>query len=275
MSEELLTFESNGLRLFGMLHRPDGEVRCGVVFCHPFGEEKKTSHRTLVTTAREMAKRGIATLRFDYGGCGDSEGEFRNATLSSRLADLKCALGVLGREVVPPRTGVLGLRLGAALAARTAEAEDNVGFVVLWEPVIDGKGYFMADLRRKLVKEMMTRGRSSVNREEILKSLDSDEAEIDFDGYVVSGALYRELTQLNVQGELGKFKGRALLVQISFKEKLGAPISALSQAYADAGAQPSLVPVVEEPIWNRIDLVETPNLIGRTIEWIESEALAE
>ncbi|MBM4047042.1 MAG: hypothetical protein FJ279_18220, partial [Planctomycetes bacterium] len=94
MRQEQIEFTSGGVRLFGMLHRAElgADHKSGMVFCHPFGEERKSAFRAMVAAARAFADDGFTVLRFDYRGCGDSEGEFRDATLAAQMADVRAAL---------------------------------------------------------------------------------------------------------------------------------------------------------------------------------------
>ena len=272
MEERQIEFDVDGLRLFGMAHLPD-EAKAGIVFCHPFTEERKSAYRAMVEAARAFCEAGLAVLRFDYRGCGDSEGEFRDATVSTRQADIDRAMGLLAEMSGAERIGLLGLRFGSLLAASVAEKRGDVPFLVLWEPVADGKSYFMADLRKKLIKEMMTAGKGSVKREEIIESLKDPATVIDFDGYLVSGKMYGELEELDLHQQLGHHKGSTLIVQISFNEKISKPNAALEEAYRNAGVDVQLIPVIEEPVWNRIDLVDCPSLISETVTWLKEKAL--
>src|SRR5215213_8214975 len=82
-------------RLFGVLHKPDQtgtSVDTAVVFCAPLFEEKLWAHRVGVNFARFLALRGVAVLRFDYCGDGESEGRFEQASVSSRIQDIHDAL---------------------------------------------------------------------------------------------------------------------------------------------------------------------------------------
>jgi len=268
MEERQITFELEGKRAYGMAHLPDAAA-AGVVFCHPFAEERKSAYRAMTTTARALAEAGIAALRFDYRGCGESEGEFADATVSSRLADIVQARKLLGELAGTDRVGLLGLRFGALLAAHFAEEHADVPFLVLWEPVLQGGKYFLADLRKKLIKEMMTAGKGSVSRAEIIESLKDPETLVDFDGYMVSGRMYAELEGLDLLSGLGKHQGPTLIVQISFNTKVSRTNSQLEAAYRSANVPVELAPVVEEPFWNRIDLVECPTLVAATREWLE------
>ena len=67
---------------------PSHAMRGGVLLCHAFAEEKLWSHRVYVTFARELAALGYAVLRFDFRGEGDSDLEFEQATISTRIADV-------------------------------------------------------------------------------------------------------------------------------------------------------------------------------------------
>lgn len=47
-----------------------------VIFCHGYRGTSAGPNRFFVTAARQLAKRGISSLRFDQYGCGNSEGDF-------------------------------------------------------------------------------------------------------------------------------------------------------------------------------------------------------
>ena len=88
LPEESFYLQSNTRNLLATFHQPSGETRCGILIIHPFGEEKKCAHRTLVETARALARHGIGVMRFDLSGCGDSEGDFRDARFANWTADI-------------------------------------------------------------------------------------------------------------------------------------------------------------------------------------------
>ena len=111
-----MSFESGGEPLHGVLHVASEPASRALVLCHPFAEEKKCAHRTMVEAARAIAEAGIAVLRFDHRGCGDSPGSFGACDVHDWRADIRGALECAARET-GATAGLLGLRLGATLAA--------------------------------------------------------------------------------------------------------------------------------------------------------------
>lgn len=140
--ETLIQFQNRRRKwLRGMLHLPPrasarrGTARRlpGVVFFHGFTGDRMESHWMFVKCARGLARAGIASLRFDFYGSGESEGEFREVTLQSEVADARSAVDFLRRQraIDPKRVGLLGLSLGGAVAARVAH-DSRARALVLW-----------------------------------------------------------------------------------------------------------------------------------------------
>ena len=74
--------DSGGRLLIGMLHRPESaDARRAVVVLVGGPQYRVGSHRQFVLLARELCRRGIAVLRFDFSGMGDSDGEHRASSM--------------------------------------------------------------------------------------------------------------------------------------------------------------------------------------------------
>lgn len=127
--------------LFGCLHMPeaDGSLDCGVVVCQPFGHEYVNSHRALRQLALRLADAGFPVLRFDYRGCGDSDGETSESSISEWISNISEAIFELQQRTKVSKVCLLGLRLGATLAMLNARRRDGVASLVLWDPVINGR----------------------------------------------------------------------------------------------------------------------------------------
>ena len=136
--EILIAFKSQGMQIVGMLHMPDrrkGKIPA-VVFFHGFTGTKVEPHRIFVKQARALAKAGIAALRFDFRGSGDSEGEFSSMTLSGELKDARAALDFMRSRpgIDASRIGVLGLSFGGAVAALLLGSDPDIRAAALWAP---------------------------------------------------------------------------------------------------------------------------------------------
>jgi len=91
------------------------------------------SHWIFVKCARALAQAGIASLRFDFYGSGESDGEFREVTLQGEVSDAVSAVSFFrhAEAIDPERVGLLGLSLGGAIAA-TIASRVKAEALVLW-----------------------------------------------------------------------------------------------------------------------------------------------
>lgn len=135
-------FESQGRSLFAWLHRPAGVIaHHGVLICPPVGHERVHTHRALRHLADRIAAAGFVAMRFDYHGTGDSEGsDHEDQRLQTWLANVNDAVTYLQHEAGCDVVSLVGLRMGATLAALHAETH-SVENLVLWEPVVKGRRY--------------------------------------------------------------------------------------------------------------------------------------
>ncbi len=119
-TEQAVTITNEGQTMRGMLHLPTTPgPHPAVLLLHGFTGDKTGPHRLFVHATRALAAAGIAALRFDMRGSGESEGEFQDVTIATELSDAQAALDWLTArpEVDPQRVGLLGLSLGGLLAS--------------------------------------------------------------------------------------------------------------------------------------------------------------
>ena len=116
--------------------KPDSQRRHGVVFCNALGHEYSRSYRNLQQFSVQLCQSGFDVLRFDYAGTGNSEGECVDAVAQRMQDDIRTACGFLRAATSCDQLTIVGIRLGATLAAATKTGADNV---ILWDPVVDGE----------------------------------------------------------------------------------------------------------------------------------------
>lgn len=136
-------FGSGARRLFG-LYTAAAAARSAraVVLCAPWGQEYLRAHRSLRQLGNQLAAAGCHVLRFDYFGTGDSAGEFLDASLDGWERDIDSAIDELMDMSDARRVGLVGLRLGATLAAQAAaRRRKEVDALLLWDPVVRGAAY--------------------------------------------------------------------------------------------------------------------------------------
>jgi dienelactone hydrolase len=127
---------ADGGKLAGRYHAPVGPARGGVVLCSPGGVEDFGTYATYRMLAERLAARGLAVLRFDYHGQGDSVGDDGMPSRVQAWKDsVSFAIDALAARSSATSIGLFGLRLGATLAAIVAAERGGVAALALWAPV--------------------------------------------------------------------------------------------------------------------------------------------
>jgi alpha-beta hydrolase superfamily lysophospholipase len=145
--------------LFAWLDVPDdGRVVGAAVICPSMGLEAAYSTRGLRHLAHRLVGAGWAALRIDYAATGDSAGNWTDPDLVAEwLGSIRVAIDYV-RGLGVPRTAVVGLRLGATLAAAELARGGPVDDLVLWDPCATGRAFLreqtaFAAFRRSLAVE--------------------------------------------------------------------------------------------------------------------------
>lgn len=114
---------SGGHRLVARLDLPDTEPRAYALFAHCFTCNKNL--RAVTNINRALNTHGIAVLRFDFTGLGESEGDFADTNFSSNVEDLVLAADFLTEHYDAPKI-LIGHSLGGAAVLHAARQLPSV-----------------------------------------------------------------------------------------------------------------------------------------------------
>lgn len=115
---------ATGETLAGLLEMPETrQPACYALFAHCFTCGKDIAAATRIS--RALADRGIAVLRFDFTGLGNSDGDFANSNFSSNVQDLLSAAAKLAQDYQAPQL-LIGHSLGGAAVLAAARQLPSV-----------------------------------------------------------------------------------------------------------------------------------------------------
>lgn len=195
-----VVFRSGRYNLYGMLHIPDklkdDEKVPVVVYCHGFTGTKVEAHGIFVKMARLLLKYKIASLRFDFCGCGDSEGEFADTCISDHVKDTYAAIdfAISQHGINEKKIGLIGFSLGGAVAGYVAGRDPRVKALALWAPAED------------LVEEAQ-----QLRKDKELKRIVRFKA-VDYYGTLLGRRFIREIPNIHPAKEIARFRGSTIIL---------------------------------------------------------------
>lgn len=250
--EQFVQFpNARGKMLRGMIHRlADTNAQHptpAVIFFHGFTGDRMESHWIFIKCARALAREGIASLRFDFYGSGESEGDFIEATLQSEIADARSAIRFMqGQEAVDSdRLGVCGLSLGGCIApcvARVAKAKA----MVLWSAVA----------HPSILKRLSTKlGKQSLNYD----------GAIEYDAREVSSRFLKEAAKVDPLDAVRRFTKPTLILHPGKDEHV--PRSHAQDFLRASGAKIKEKVIVTGADHTYTSVAWESEVIKRTVEW--------
>ncbi|MYN05195.1 hydrolase 2, exosortase A system-associated [Pseudoduganella sp. DS3] len=181
---------------FGLYHAPAAPCRGAWLYLPPLGEEMNKARRMAALQAAALARQGYAVLQLDLHGCGDSAGDFGDASWDSWRDDVATGLRWLQATLgpaLPQAPGLWGLRLGALLALdHASRAGTDAGVVpsalLLWQPVLQGSAHLTQFLRLKVAAQMLGDGGADGGTAALRAALAQGQA-LEIAGYTLAPAL--------------------------------------------------------------------------------------
>ncbi len=250
---------------FCLFHQPDPEARQRgmVVYVHPFAEEMNKSRRMAALQAKAMAAAGYSVLQIDLFGCGDSSGDFGEATWDIWIDDVRLACDWLQQQGGSP-LWLWGLRTGCLLVSEAAGRFNLANRQLLWQPVVSGKQFLQQFLRLKVAGEML--GGDSKGLMDRLRGQLAQGESVEIAGYSLSAGLAGGLEK----AELSPCAQSERIEWIELSSKPDGGLSPLASArlekWQSAGHVVRGTTVFGPSFWQTAEIAECPALVDASIQ---------
>lgn len=235
-------------------HAPAGAARGCVLSLHAFAEEMNKSRRMSALQSRALAARGFAVLQIDLLGCGDSSGDFGDATWDAWVDD-----GLAGAAWLHDRHGALpltlwGLRVGCLLAAAVGRQLDQPTDALFWQPATSGKLALRQFMRLKTAAAMVKGDDDSAT----VAVADDDEIA----GYRISPQLAQGLDAATLDPWPGVRRARWFEVSTRDDGSLLPATQSQLERWQAAGIDATARLLPGPPFWQATEIEEAPALIA-------------
>jgi len=166
----------------GVLHLPERKKPPVVIICHGFQNTK--TDKKYIKLARALQKEGILAFRFDFEGCGDSEGNPRELTVKREVSDLNSALKTVFEKchADSKRIALVGGSLGSVVISLFVQKFKILAkTLVFWSQAFNQKDlikiWFTKDDLEKLKKEsVLIKGEKEIGIADYLENRNKDYA---------------------------------------------------------------------------------------------------
>lgn len=239
-----------------------------VIYLHPFAEEMNKSRRMAALQARAMASAGYDVLQIDLLGCGDSSGDFADASWQAWQDDVMLAYCWLRARSQAPLI-LWGLRAGCLLAASVAVDLPERANFIFWQPVVSGKQHWQQFMRLRMAGELGA-GNAKAVAGELKQSIATGQT-IEIAGYSVSPGLFHGLEAAGLAPPAGR-PGRVCWLELSMRDDPAlAPVSQKSvEQWRAAGFEVDARVVRGAAFWQTSEIEDAPELIAATTAALES-----
>lgn len=254
---------------FCLFHPPQSAPKGRVLYLQPFAEELNTTRRVVAQQARALAQAGFAVLQIDLLGCGDSEGEFADATWDAWLQDARHAHDWLTDHAQGP-LWLWGMRSGSLLANALAARLPQIANFLLWQPVVNGQQMLQQFLRLHAAGQWLGGGSKG---ESPAKTLASGQS-VDIAGYTLTPALASGLGAARMQALATPTPGRLVWLETTTQHEptLGPASATHLDTWRAAGWAVSARAVTGPAFWQTVGTDEAPALIAATLQALTTSA---
>jgi uncharacterized protein len=258
-----------GGRRFCILHEPGTRsVRGGaLVHVHAFAEEMNKSRRMVALAARVLAENGWAVLLMDLAGCGDSSGDFRDATWRGWVDDTLFAYDWLGTRF-GGACWLWGSRAGCLIAAAAGVRLSGQVPLLFWQPVLAGRPHVAQFLRLKLASEALSQADERTDMQKLRSRLIKGEC-VEIGGYSLNPQLAEGLDR----AELLLKRQQASVICLEVVSEDGIGLAPATRAHVEGlrarGVRIDAGTVIGPPFWRTVETAESPALAAATVAFLD------
>ena len=243
-----------------------------VLYIHPLAEEMNKSRRMAALQARALSAAGFAVLQIDLLGCGDSSGDFGDATWSAWVDDVLAACQWLRRQPTsvdcagsakPVPLWLWGLRSGCLLAADAAGKLPEPCHFLFWAPAPAGKPLLQQFLRLKVAGDMLT-GNSKGVMQGMRYQLAAGET-VEVAGYALNPALANGLEQASLNPPEAATRLEWLELSTRSDAALTPVATQALERWHQAGYTVRSHQVTGPSFWQTAEIEDAPDLISATL----------
>lgn len=253
------------------VHYPPATPAKGrLVYIHPFAEEMNKARRMVALQAEALALAGYSVLLIDLLGCGDSSGDFGEASWQAWCDDVLLACRWSAQQAAGPMW-LWGLRAGCLLACEAAKQLTEPCNFLFWQPPASGKLLLQQFLRLKLAGDMLE-GAAKGGMEQLRQQLAGGQA-VEIAGYALAPALAQglEAASLSPPADTGQLAWLELSTRAD--ASLAPVATKLLSTWQQAGWQARGQVVTGPSFWQTTEIEDAPALIDASLAALAEGAL--
>lgn len=193
--QKAVVLNHKGLELRGMEHIPEGEKLPAVIFFHGFTGHKLEGHRLFLQISRSLEDMGFACFRFDFLGSGESDGDFKDMTVTGELEEAETIFEYVKShpKIDKNRILLLGMSMGGLVASLLAgKRPEEIAKLILMAPA-------------------GTMGEKAERMKQAVPFIEEENA-YDHGGNLVGQGFYEDVSSIEVWGAAAKYDGKVLLI---------------------------------------------------------------
>jgi exosortase A-associated hydrolase 1/exosortase A-associated hydrolase 2 len=231
-----------------------------VVWVHAFAEEMNKTRRMSALMARLLAGAGWRVVQKDLFGCGDSAGDFSEASWASWVEDVNAELDRADQD---RPIWLWCVRAGALLASAALAGRPHVN-LLLWHPVISGAQHLQQFLRLHAGARVLgsAKGESAPAPAQELRQGRA----VEVGGYVLTPSLAEALQHAAFDVPPG-FAGRVIWFELWQDDAPTVSVAAarLAEQLRGRGVDVSVEALTGPPFWQTLEIEESDALLQRSL----------